>query len=86
MPMTNAKMNEPATHGFEVASIEKTATPDGSDGSWYRYVLENGRSTVTGYRRGTRKQVAEYANRTAEELNERRGSNGRSVWAPRRSK
>lgn len=70
---------------FKLASVEKAAAPAGADGSWYRYVLENGRSTVTGYRRGTRKQVAEYANSTAEALNERRGG-GRSVWAPRRSK
>lgn len=69
---------------FEVTAIEKTETPEGSEGAWYRYVLENGQSTVTGYRRGTRKQVADYAKQTAEELNERRGANGRSVWAPRR--
>lgn len=58
---------------FKVACVEKTGTPEGGEGqNWYRYVLESGCSTVTGQRRGSRRDVLEYAMQYTERLNARR--------------
>lgn len=68
---------------YNVARIERTDAPQGSDGQdWYRYVLDNGRSTVVGHRQGPRKEVEAYAQRCALQLNAR-GLNGSSSWSPR---
>lgn len=70
-------------HVFKVASIEKTGAPDGGKGhSWYRYVLKSRGSTVTGQRRGSRKDVHAYAIQCAEQLNARALA-GKSLWSPR---
>ena len=68
---------------FKVARVEKTDAPDGGQGQdWYRYVLESGRSTITGQRCGSRKDVIAYATQCAEQLNTR-GVTGQSIWSPR---
>lgn len=68
---------------FKVARVEKTDAPDGGQGQdWYRYVLESGRSTITGQRSGSRKDVLAYATQCAEQLNTR-GQTGQSIWSPR---
>lgn len=68
---------------FRLVRVEKAATPEGGDGqTWYRYVLENGHSAITGQRCGDRKEVAAYAARYAEQLNVR-AANGGAAWAPR---
>jgi hypothetical protein len=68
---------------YKVARVEKTDSPQGSDGqNWYRYVLDNGRSTVVGQRQGSLKDVQAYATHCAEQLNAR-GLHGRSTWVPR---
>ena len=72
---------------FTISSIEK-ADPDQQDGSseaWYRYILENGRSTIVGQRKGTLKDVTEYATNYTEQLNER-SSMSRSTWSTRGKK
>ena len=57
---------------FKVARVEKTAAPDGSDGQgWYRYVLDNGKSTITGQRAGSLKDVTAHAAHCAEQINAR---------------
>jgi hypothetical protein len=70
---------------FRLARVEKVDMPDGGKGQhWYRYVLDNGRSTITGQRRGSLKDVTAHANRYAEQLNTRTfGSH--SVWTSRRN-
>lgn len=71
---------------FLVTEVEQTEAPDGGTGAdWYRYVLHNGSSTITGQRQGTREHVATYAAQCAEQLNAR-GFRGQSVWSPRGSK
>ncbi len=83
-------MNESAsalkTIVFKVSSIEK-ADPEEQDGSevWYRYILENGRSTIVGQRRGTLQDVTDYATNYTEQLNER-SSMSRSTWSTRGKK
>ncbi len=68
---------------FRLVRIEKAATPEGADGeTWYRYVLENGHSEITGQRCGNRKEVTAYAVHYVEQLNTR-AANGGAAWAPR---
>ncbi len=70
-------------HPFKVVRVERTDAPDGGKGhDWYRYILESGRSTITGHRCGSRKDVHAYALRCAEQLNAR-GLTGQSIWSPR---
>lgn len=80
----STKANRPAMpRPFKVARVEKTDAPDGGQGQdWYRYVLESGRSTITGHRSGSRKDVLAYATQCAEQLNTR-GLTGQSIWSPR---
>jgi len=77
----------PAAHlpsDFVVARVERTDMPDGGKGqTWYRYVLDNGRSKITGQRRGSLKDVTAHAQRYAEQLNAR-SLGAPSIWAPRK--
>lgn len=72
---------------FKVSCVEKADPGDDDDGSeaWYRYILENGRSTIVGQRRGTLKDVTDYATNYTEQLNER-SSMSRSTWSTRGKK
>ena len=68
---------------YSVVSVDKSESPDGIDeGNWYRYILARGESTLEGCSKGTLKQVTDYAESLAEDLNARSGLKGRSVWAP----
>lgn len=78
-----AELSPAMPRPFKVVSVERTGAPDGASGQdWYRYVLENNRSTITGQRRGSRKDVLAYATQYAEQLNAR-GLTGQSTWSPR---
>jgi hypothetical protein len=71
---------------YRVANIEKIAAPDGlGSGSWYRYVLDNDASVITGQRCGSLKDVTDYAEQYAAQLNART-VHGQSSWTPRRKK
>jgi hypothetical protein len=68
---------------YAVVSVEKTAPPEGMEGSdWHCYVIERGTSVVTGKKPGTLKQVTAHAKQVAEDLNSRTGLKGRSPYAP----
>jgi hypothetical protein len=56
---------------YKVTSVEKTPEPTGSTGSWYKYVISNRGSTITGQRCGTLKQVTKHAEDFADQLNNR---------------
>jgi hypothetical protein len=71
---------------YHVTSVDKAQAPGGAEGDWYCYVLEGGRSPITGLRRGTLIEVTEHAKRCAQELNERNNGKSPSAWAPRRSR
>ncbi len=72
---------------YSVTSVEKIDPPEGGEaGNWYRYVVENARSTITGCRRGSLQQVTRHAKSFAEELNARAGGRVASPWAPRQKK
>ena len=67
---------------FKLARVEKIDSPDGGHDHWYRYVLDNGRSAITGQRCGSLKDVTAYAQRCAEQINAR-GAGKQSLWAGR---
>lgn len=70
---------------FKLARVEKADVPDASRGQhWYRYVLDNGRSQITGQRKGSLKDVTAHATRYAEQLNTR-AFGAHSVWSARRT-
>jgi hypothetical protein len=71
---------------FSMATIEKVEAPAGGDGGpWYRYVIENGKSAITGYRQGSREQVIRFAKDLTESINAR-VARGYTAWQPRQKK
>lgn len=75
-----AEQKKPSIMGFDyrVGSVTKTQPPSGAEGNdWYRYVLEGGHSPISGWRQGSLEDVTEFAQRSADELNERRA--GKSI-------
>lgn len=80
---TDEHVSSSRPHSFKVARVEKITAPDGTDGKdWFRYVLESGRSTITGQRRGSRDDVLAYATQCAQQLNTRALA-AASIWNPR---
>jgi len=73
--------------GYQVVTVEKTDPPEGANkgGSWYRYVIELDGQSIVSSRRGTLKQVTEYANECAENMSNR-FARGRSHWSSRNTK
>lgn len=71
---------------YQVVKVEKMDPPEGaSGGNWYRYVIELEGQTIVGSRRGTQKQVTEYAKECAENMSSR-FARGRSHWSSRNKK
>lgn len=71
---------------FKLSRVEKTLAPEGgASQTWYRYILDNGHSTITGQRCGTLKEVTAYATEYATQLNAR-NLGGHSAWSPRGKK
>lgn len=69
---------------FKVVRVEKIDAPDGAQGrEWCGYVLESGRSTITGQRRGSLEDVTAYATHFAEQLNARSLKRAESTWTTR---
>jgi hypothetical protein len=58
---------------FQVDSIEPAAPPEGSEGSWFRYVItQQGTNKITGVRAGTRDEVGTRLDDMVACLNDRR--------------
>ena len=57
---------------FRLASVIQTCAPDGSAGTWYRYVIAQGTNEITGIRNGAQAEVEHLVNEMVERLNERR--------------
>ncbi len=71
---------------YQVISVEKSDPPVGiEDGSWYRYVIALEGEKIVGNRRGTLKQVREYAEESALNLSSR-VARGTSSWSSRKKK
>ncbi|MEJ2130116.1 MAG: hypothetical protein P8Y95_00450 [Gammaproteobacteria bacterium] len=85
--MPAVKQSQLETSKFSVITVEKTEAPDGSDGTWYRYVIERANSsTIVGSRRGSMRAVKRHAKEFAEDLNVRIANGGKSMWSPRQKK
>jgi hypothetical protein len=71
---------------FAIAGIEEVEAPaGGADGIWHRYVIDNGKAAITGYRLGTREQVTRFALDLAENINAR-AERGHTAWQSRQKK
>ncbi len=71
---------------YRLVEVAKTQVPQDTSGqAWFRYVLDNGNSQITGKRSGSLKTVTAYATQYAAQLNARSAA-GNSVWAPRAKK
>jgi hypothetical protein len=57
---------------FRVESITKTTTPEGCEGTWYRYVISQGVNQITGVRSGEQAEVTSLVGEMVERLNLRR--------------
>jgi hypothetical protein len=57
---------------FRLASITPADAPDGSQGSWFRYVISQGANEITGLRAGSQSEVQRLVDEMIERLNERR--------------
>lgn len=69
---------------YRVELVEKTDPPEGMpEGSWYRYVIGQGRSQVVGFKPGSLKDVTEHAETIAGEFNER-AAGRKSPYAARK--
>lgn len=72
------------TSNFKVSLVEEEPSlVSGDKQTWYRYVLNNGHSTIEGHRSGTLKSVTDYANQYTDQLNER-NTLMRSKWSSSR--
>lgn len=59
-------------HAYRVVSIEKTEDIPHSGahkGKWYRYIITNGISTITGCRSGKLDEVRDYLNDVIQRMN-----------------
>lgn len=85
MSATAAKsVAEPLIAEYKLINIEKTKSPTGDDdGKWYKYVVDNGRSEITAYCRGNKKEVQQETSRFVKQLNERMASARSPYWASR---
>jgi len=73
---------------YQVIKVEKIDAPNGADGeNWYTYIIRrSSNSNIVGQRRGTLEQVKAYARECVEDINQRQGNGGYSMWATRRNK
>lgn len=84
--MTNVKPAVSPDKSYQVVAVEKADPPEGiKGGNWYRYIIELEGKTIVGNRRGTLKQVTEYARECAENLSTR-VARGASYWSTRNNK
>ncbi len=56
---------------YQLKLIDLATTPDGSEGTWYRYVIVQGMSEITGMRPGNHDEVDFAVREMVDRLNER---------------
>lgn len=56
---------------YQLRSITLAVTPEGGEGTWYRYVIVQGDSEIAGLRCGNRDEVDVAVREMVERLNER---------------
>src|SRR5690606_15455170 len=78
MSWRNSTKAAPEEPPFRLQSVARTATPEGSEGDWYRYVIAQGTNLITGMRTGEEAEIQRALNDMVERLNERRMGKNRS--------
>lgn len=58
---------------YRLDSVVETASPDGSEGPWHRYVIVQGTNTITGFRAGRLAELNPILKDMVGRLNERAG-------------
>jgi hypothetical protein len=58
---------------YRLDSVAPTTAPDGSDATWYRYVIIQGANVITGLRPGTLAELNPVLQEMVDRLNERAG-------------
>ena len=57
---------------YKVKSIEKAIPPEGAIGlSWYKFIIENDKNTITNLRSGSKIEVQNFATESIKRLNEK---------------
>lgn len=57
---------------FELVTIEKTRAPDSDrNAPWYRYTIANRITEISGMRRGSKAEVADFVKASIQRLNNR---------------
>jgi hypothetical protein len=56
---------------FCLASVDEVDAPEGSEGTWYRYVISQGDNSIVGMRCGARPEVMLFLDALLERLNTR---------------
>lgn len=70
---------------YQLRSIVRTATPEGSQGTWYRYVIEQGSRHITGLRSGSEAEVDVAVREMIVGLNERSAGKSKKKLKPART-
>ncbi len=73
-------------HVYRVVSIDKAPAPEGMKGSWYRYVIQRGKSIIEGMQAGKLSDVQNHAESYANTLNERFVKGNYAYRAPKKNK
>lgn len=82
MNADNSPVDALVEPGYQLKSIDVTDTPEGSDGTWYRYVIAQGSNEVTGMRTGSLLEVDFAVRDMVLRLNERRGGKSTKKYKP----
>ncbi|MGD9843140.1 MAG: hypothetical protein AB7F79_08045 [Steroidobacteraceae bacterium] len=56
---------------YRLKSLDPTTTPQGSEGTWFRYVIAQGENLITGLHSGNKSEVDQVVRDMVERLNER---------------
>ena len=57
---------------YKIKSIEKTFPPEGAiELSWYKFIIENDKNSITNFRSGSKKEVQIFATESINRLNEK---------------
>jgi len=82
--MTDTPEDVVTENKFPITSIEKTDPPAGvTEGEWYEYIIGKGSSSIRGKRAGRLKEITEYVEEYADNLNQR-AALGYSAYAARK--
>lgn len=74
--MAEASMESVLELSYQVQSVAPVSAPEGSTGSWFRYVITQGNNTenaITGIRSGSLAEINVQLSEMVDRLNERRG-------------